>query len=105
MKVLPLCADLYESWLKNSDQEASAMCFDRCPNLIMLLTFKSSTAIKSNSLTTRLDDLCRKSLRTFATFSCNFESSALARSLELEPFFLRAKLRLLIRSCLSYFNV
>ena len=76
---LPYHSALYSNIFTNIDHpqseiESASLWFANIP-----LTFKSSMQIVWLSLISLLEVLCRKSLRWFATFTCNFANLFLVR--------------------------
>jgi len=85
-KVRPYHSDLYSSCLTNSDQPASLIDFAKQWFFCMLLTARLSMAITWFSLTSRVESLCRKSLRVSAVLACSLATLRLALNLFAEPF-------------------
>ena len=78
ISVRPYHSDLYSSCLTNSPQLASDMDFARQWFFCMLLMARLSMAITWFSLTSRVESLCRKSLRVSATLACSLATLRLA---------------------------
>lgn len=98
----PYHSDLYSSCLTNSDQPASLIDFARRRFFCMLLTARLSMAITWFSLTSRVESLCRKSLRVSAVFACRRATFMRALFLLLEPFCFLARRRCNLASLLSF---
>ena len=81
----PCQSALYSNCRRNSDQLASAMDLDRQRFCRMFETDRLSTAITWFSLTSRVDSLCRKSLRASAIFACRRATLVLAFLRRFEP--------------------
>lgn len=93
---------LYSSCRTNSDQPASLIDFDRQRLFCMLLTSRLSMAITWFSFISRVESLCRKSLRESAILACNRATFNLALRRFAEPFCFFASLRCSFASLLSF---
>src|ERR1700758_3646114 len=84
--VRPYHSDLYVSCLTNSDQLASIIDFARWRFFCMLLTARLSMAITWLSFLSRVESLCRKSLRESAVLACIRATLSFAFMRLAEPF-------------------
>src|SRR5574343_621126 len=99
---------LYDNCLTNSDQRESPIDLDRQRFFCMFLTARLSTAITWFSFISRVESLCRKSLRESAILACSRATFRRAFARPLEPFCFLASLRdsvasfcSLVRKCLG----
>ena len=93
---------LYSNCRRNSDQLASAMDFDRQRFFCMFDTDRLSTAITWFSFISRVDSLCRKSLRASAIFACTRATLSFAFSRRFDPLVFLASRRCSFASLFSY---
>src|SRR5574340_573762 len=84
--VRPYHSALYSSCRTNSDQLASLIDFARQWFFCMLLTARLSMAITWFSFISRVESLCRKSLRASATLACSRATFRFALERRAEPF-------------------
>jgi len=98
----PYHRDLYFNCLTNSDQPASEIDFARFRFFFMLLTARLSTAITWFSFTSRVESLCRKSLRVSAVLACRRATFSLAFLLFAEPLIFLENLRCSFASFFSF---
>src|ERR1700758_2112743 len=104
ISVRPYHPALYVNCRTNSDQLASLIDFARLRFFCILLTARRSMAITWFSLTSRVESLCRKSLRASATLACSFATLSFALARRTEPFCFFASRRCSFASALSYFR-
>src|SRR5450755_488122 len=105
ISVRPYHFALYSSCRTNSDQPESPIDLARQWFFCILLTARVSTAITWFSLISRVESLCRKSLRVSSIFACSRATFSLA----LARFFVVLSLLWFIRRCslarlLSFFR-
>src|SRR5690554_1427127 len=84
---------LYSSCRTNSDQPASLIDFDRQRLFCMFDTDRLSMAITWFSFISRVESLCRKSLRACAIFACRRVTLSFAFSRRFDPLVFLASLR------------
>ena len=93
---------LYSNCRTNSDQPASLIDLDKQRFFCMFDTDRLSTAITWFSFISRVESLCRKSLRESAIFACSLATFSLAFLLRFESFVFLAKRRWSFASFASF---
>ena len=93
---------LYSNCRRNSDQLASLMDLDRQRFFCMFDTDRLSTAITWFSFISRVESLCRKSLRESAIFACRRATLSFAFLRRFEPLVFLASRRCSFASFVSF---